>query len=275
VSTSSTWSRAHLTALVALAAAACALAFAQPARAFQWQAEGEGIPLAPFPSAGTIGAAGAYLQDRAGRTAFAVVDSSGRLSGLHVHEHFETASVVKVMMLIAYLQRLAAHGASLGPSDRALLYPMIHVSDNEAASAVLAVVGEGALARVAREAGMTDYAPGVGWWAYTQTSPADQARLLFMLGRLIPARFYGYARYLMSTIEPEQSWGIPEAARPAWQVFFKTGQLPESGLVNEVALLERGPVRFAAAVFTDSDPSVDYGHETIAGVGARLLRYPP
>lgn len=267
--------RVRVAPLAALAAAAFTLAFAQPARAFQWQAEGHGVPLAPYPSAATIGAAGAYLQARAGRTAFAVVDSSGLLSGLHVHEHFETASVVKVMMLIAYLQRLASHGATLQPFDRALLYPMIHVSDNEAASAVLAVVGAGALARVAREAGMSDYAPGVGWWAYTQTSPADQARLLFMLGRLIPARFYGYARYLMSTIEPEQSWGIPEAARPAWQIFFKTGQLPESGLVNEVALLERGPVRFAAAVLTDSDPSVDYGHETIAGVGTRLLRYAP
>ena len=53
---------------------------------------------------------------------------------------------------------------------------MIHISDNNAASAVLATVGEGAVARVAREAGMSDYAPGVGWWAYTQTSAVDQAR---------------------------------------------------------------------------------------------------
>ena len=34
-------------------------------------------------------------------------------------------------------------------------------------------------------------------------------------------------------------------------------------------------MRFAAAVFTDSDPSVDYGHETIAGVGGQLLRSKP
>ena len=267
--------RSRTATVAALAAATLGLACAPAATAFQWQAEGQGIPLAPFPSAAAIGSAGGFLQARAGRTAFAVVDSTGQLSGLHVHEHFETASVVKVMMLIAYLQRLAAHGVGLSPADRDLLYPMIHISDNEAASAVLAIVGEGALARVAREAGMSDYAPGVGWWAYTQTSPADQARLLFKLGRLIPARFYGYARYLMSTIEPEQSWGIPEVARPSWQVYFKTGQLPESGLYNEVALLERGPVRFAAAVFIDGDPSMGYAHETIAGVGARLVRPAP
>ena len=54
---------------------------------------------------------------------------------------------------------------------------MIHESNNDAASAVLAIVGGGAVARVAREAGMRDYAPGVGWWAFTQTSAADQARV--------------------------------------------------------------------------------------------------
>ena len=75
----------------------------------------------------------------------------------------------------------------------------------------------------------------------------------------------------MSTIEPEQSWGVPPVARPRWQVFFKTGALPSRGLFNEVARLERGPVGFTVAVFTDGDPSMAYGEQTIAGVAARLL----
>jgi hypothetical protein len=176
-----------------------------------------------------------------------------------------------VMMLTAYLQMVAAEHRPLGPGDTALLYPMIHISDNEAASAVLGRVGQGALWRVAHEAGMSDYAPGVGWWAFTQTSAIDQVNLMGSLSRLIPSRFYGYARYLLSTIEPSQSWGIPPVARPAWQVFFKTGALPSQGLFNEVALLERGPVRFAVAVFSDGDPSMAYGEQTIEGVGSALL----
>ncbi len=166
---------------------------------------------------------------------------------------------------------LQARHRSLSASDTALLYPMIHESNNEDASAVLGRVGGAAVAGVARQAGMSDYAPGVGWWAYSQTSAADQARFFAQLGRLIPSRFYGYARCLMSTIEPSQSWGVPPVARPRWQVYFKTGALPEQGLFNEVALLERGPVTFTVAVFTDGDPSMAYGEETIAGVGARLL----
>jgi len=239
--------------------------------ALEYQGEGRGKPLPAYPSAGSIAAAERFLDTRAGRTSFAVVDSTGRISGVRLHEHFETASVVKVMILTAYLQMVAAEDRDLNTTDTSLLYPMIHVSDNNAASAALSIVGGAAVARVAREAGMSDYAPGVGWWAYTQTSAIDQASFLFMLDRLIPQRFYGYARYLMSTIEPSQSWGIPPVARPLWQVFFKTGALPEQGLFNEVARLERGPLTFTIAVFTDGDPSMGYGEQTIEGVAARLL----
>jgi hypothetical protein len=248
---------------------------ASVAPALEYGGEGRGTPLAPFPSSGSIANAERFLATRAGRTSLAIVDSSGHVSGVRLHEHFETASVVKVMMLTAYLQMLAARHRSLDSFDTSLLYPMIHISDNNAASAVFAIVGEGAIARVAREAGMGDYAPSSVWWAYTQSSAVDQARFFSMLGRLIPQRFYGYARYLMSTIEPSQSWGVPQVARPQWQVFFKTGALPEAGLFNETALLERGPRSFTVAVFTEHDPSMGYGEETIAGVGAALVEHSP
>jgi hypothetical protein len=239
--------------------------------ALEYGGEGHGRPLAPFPSRAAIAAAASYLQGRTGRTSFAVLDSSRELGGLRTREHFQTASVIKVMMLVAYLQMLEAHHRPLQASDRALLYPMIHESNNDDASAVLDRVGESAVERVAHEAGMEDYRPGIGWWAYSQTSAADQARFFAQLERLTPRRFYPYERGLMATIEPEQSWGIPPVARPRWQVFFKTGALPSEGLFNEVARLERGDVSFTVAVLTDGDPSMAYGEQTIEGVGAILL----
>jgi len=245
------------------------------ASSLAYQGEGRGIPAPAYPSAGAIAAARSFLDARAGQTSFAVVNSSGQLSGVREHEHFQTASVVKVMMLVAYLQMLNARHRGLHAADTALLYPMIHISDNEAASAVLAVVGDAALARVARQSGMTDYAPAVGWWAYTQSSAADQARFFFALERLIPPQFYGYARALLSGIEPSQSWGVPPVARPRWQVFFKTGALPSEGLFNEVARLERPGVRFTVAVFTDGDPSMGYGEQTIEGLASVLLAHSP
>ena len=79
----------------------------------------------------------------------------------------------------------------------------------------------------------------------------------------------------MAGIEPSQSWGFPPVARPRWQVFFKTGALPEEGLFNEVARLERPGVTFTVAVMTNHEPSMAYGEETIEGVAARLLARTP
>lgn len=248
---------------------------ARSAEALGYEGQAGGTPLAAYPSAAAVAAAAAFLDGRAGRTSLAVLDSSGRLSGTRVDEHFQSASVVKVMFLTAFLQRLNADDRGLSASDEALLYPMIHESNNEDASAVFARVGGAAVARVAREAGMHDYAPGVGWWAYTQTSAADQARMFRSLEQLIPPQFYEYARGLLSGIEAEQSWGIPPVARPTWKVFFKTGALPSEGLFNEAARLERPGVTFTVAVFTTGDPSMSYGEATIAGVAERLLAGPP
>lgn len=249
-----------------------------PARAagsLAYGGEAHGTPLAPYPSSSALAAAVGYLETRAGRTSLAVVNSAGELSGTNLHEHFETASVVKVMMLVAFLQRRDAEHRGLDEADRSLLYPMIHISDNEAASAVFAIVGEPAVARVAQESGMRDYAPGIGWWAFTQTSAADQARFFYELPQLIPPQFYAYARGLLSGIEPSQSWGFPPVARPQWQVFFKTGALPSRGLFNEAARLERGNLQFTAAVLTDGDPSMAYGEQTIEGVASALLGHSP
>jgi hypothetical protein len=234
-------------------------------------------PLPPaYPPRASIEAAIRYLDARAGRTSLAVVDSRGRLSGVRLRARFRSASVVKVMFLAAFLQRLHADHRGVSALDRSLLYPMIHESSNAAASAVLDRVGASAVARVAREAGMRDYAPGVGWWAYTQTSAADQARFFVAIERLIPRELWPYARGLLAGIESQQSWGIPQVARPRWQVFFKTGALPSEGLFHEAARLERGGVMFTVAVFSTGDPSQSYGEETMRGVGARLLaRTPP
>jgi hypothetical protein len=239
-----------------------------------------------YPSAARVLAAERYLATRVGFTAFAVLDSHGNLSGSDIRRRFHTASIVKSMLLVAYLRMLAAQGRSLDGASTALLYPMIHESSNQAASAVLAIVGQAALDRVAADAHMTDFEPAAGWWAFTEVSAADLARFFSVQDSLIPSRFDAYARALLSGIEPSQSWGIPAVARPEFEVFFKGGWLPESeGLVNQAARLEHPPNSFSLAILTVENPpareeppsiteakrAMRYGEETIEGVTARLL----
>ena len=227
-----------------------------------------------YPSARAIAAAVRFLDSRSGATALAVVDSQGHESGVRLHEHFRTASVVKAMMLVAYLQMLSARHRDLNSGDRSLLYPMIHVSDNNAATAVWSIVGDGRLYSLAQLAGMTDFSV-VGSWGSALLSPADQARYFFEMDLLIPREFRGYARNLLSTIVASQSWAIPAVARPlGYNVFFKDGSEPvgSAQLVHQVARLEGHGRAFAMAVMTDGDPTMRYGIDTIAGVASALIR---
>jgi hypothetical protein len=158
--------------------------------------------------------------------------------------------------------------------SNSFLYPMIHISDNNAATQCWSIVGDAGLYSVAGAAGMTDFSVS-GSWGTAQLSPADQARYFFDMDSLIPREFVGYARFLLSTIDPSQSWGIPVVARPlGYQTFFKDGSEPTGlgQLVHQIDRLEGHHRKFAIAVMTDGDPTMQYGIDTIQGVAAALLR---
>lgn len=241
-----------------------------PASALNYRGSGGGIPVAVYPSSQRIANARRFIDGRSGHTAFAVVDSNGRLSGTRLHDRFHSASCVKAMLLTAYLQNLAAQHRGLDGASRGLLYPMIHVSDNSAASAVFSIVGRSGLSRVAHQVGMTDFSTS-GWWGFTMISAADQARFFYVQDRLIPHQFDGYARGLLSGIASDQSWGIPAGARPEFSVFFKGGWLPSEGLVNQSARLERHGLKWALSVLTTHGPGMGYGEGTLEGVARRLV----
>jgi hypothetical protein len=227
-----------------------------------------------FPWPSRVAQASRFLANRAGRTAFAVVDDEGRLSGVNVHRTFVSASVVKAMLLVAYLRRLDGEGRHrVDSASNAILFPMINVSDNTAATTCWSIVGDSGLDGVARVAGMTDYSVS-GSWANSQISAADQARFFYDMDRLIPREFVGYARSLLSGIAAYESWGIPAVARPkGYTVFFKGGWRTTGlgQLVHQVARLESRQHTFSIAVMTDGDPSMGYGIDTIQGVTEALL----
>jgi hypothetical protein len=228
-----------------------------------------------FPGPGAIARAEGYLSSRAGRTAMAVVDSEGRMSGVHEHWTFITGSVVKAMLLVAYLRHLHDIGQHrVDSNSNSFLYPMIHVSDNSAATQCWSIVGDGQLYALAHAAGMTDFSIS-GIWANAQLSAADQAKFFFEMDSLIPKEFVGYARFLLSTIAGYESWGIPAVARPlGYQVFFKGGWRGTSlgQLVHQIGRVEGHHRTFSIAVMTDGDPDMGYGINTIQGVTGALLR---
>ena len=206
---------------------------------------------------------------------FAVIDTRGRLRGEQVHRQFVTASVVKAMLLVAYLDKLDRNGKPLTQEARRHLDPMIRVSSNHAATVIYRRVGDRGLHRLARRSGMTRFSVCCSW-ARAQITAADQARFFIRFDELTPRQHRSYARRLLSTVVQSQSWGIPSVARPRYTVFWKIGfrHTQRGVLVHQASLLEGRGRRFSMVVLTDGDPSYGYGIATIRGVASRLLATP-
>ena len=232
------------------------------------------VAFAPYgyPGPGAISSATGFITSRAGVHSFAVVDSEGRLGGFDIHRTYISASVVKAMLLVAYLRKLHYEDhRGFCCDDQSVLYPMIHVSDNNAATTIWQRVGDGRLYDLAHLAGMNDFSIA-GIWANAHFSAADQATFMWKLDKLLPDEFRGYARWLLANIDPSQSWGIARVARPYWYVMFKGGWRSTGigQLVHQVARLENRDRKWSMAVLTDGDPSIGYGIGTIECVTAHL-----
>jgi hypothetical protein len=194
------------------------------------------------------------------------------VTGLRTNEPYHSASLVKAVLFVAYLRKLESEHRPPAGKESFWLDAMIRVSDNDSATQLFRRLGPEPVRALARQAGMGSFRIG-RVWGDSQVTAADEARFFLRIDRLVPAARRGYAHYLLGVVEPQQSWGIPAAARPRWQVFFKGGWRPHSGvqLVHQAALLERGSSRLGIAVLTDGNPSEEYGHATIQGVASRLL----
>jgi hypothetical protein len=218
-----------------------------------------------------VHAAVAYANGRAGQVRFAV-RSGRRVWGLHTTSSVHSASMLKAMLLVAYLDLPQVRDRALTAADYRLIGPMIRRSDNAAATRVLGIVGPAAVYAVAHRAHMHRFALVTGIWGRSQIDAYDQSRFFLHIDRRVVPRHRATALHLLSSIVPEQRWGIGRLSLPGWQVYFKGGWGDGSGAVDhQVALLRQGDRRVSVAVLTTNNPSHEYGKETLRGVFARLL----
>jgi len=295
--------------LVVIAALACAAVLAPspgPAPAPGRAAAGTATPAptptpvaTPEPWSPDVAAAREYARKREGVVAFALRSrgvpggtigvreargrrrgasgagdgaAASRLWGLRHDRTTRSASVVKAMLMLAYLRRPDVATRALTEPERALLSPMIRWSDNDAADGLYGLVGAAGLQDLAARAGMRRFAPHPAW-GLSRITAADQTRLFLALEDLAPPRHRAEVLRLLRTVVPEQRWGLAKVAPDGWHLHFKGGWGDGSRAVNhQVALLRRGEERIAVAILTEGNPDHDYGARTLRGVAARLLR---
>jgi hypothetical protein len=218
-----------------------------------------------------MAAATAYARDRTGDIAFAV-RTADRFEGYRADHQEWSASVVKAMLLVAYLDRPSVRGRALSPGEQAVLGPMIRASNNDDAQQIFDSVGQGGLSALAGRVGMTHFATNPVW-GETQITPRDQTRFFLGIDGFVATRHRSYAMRLLRSVIPSQRWGIGKLAPSGWRLYFKGGWGYGTGLEDhQVALLVRGCARVSIAVLTMRDGSHRYGKDTLKGLFARLLR---
>jgi hypothetical protein len=231
----------------------------------------------PAPSADRwarpLASAAAFVDRRRARVAFAVVDQAGVVRGVRLQTRFVSASLVKAMLLVAYLNRADVIARPLAEPERQLLASMIQRSDNDAATPVRDLVATTGFARWLGVPGCCTSHPrhrGAAAGSRPPIKPASSSSST----RSSPS-FTVPSPGSCSRPSSSQRWGIPAAMPPRWTVCFKGGWRPANGwVVNQAAFLEGPPGRIAIAILSDHNPSFAYGTRTLRGVAARLLIAP-
>lgn len=245
------------------------------------EAHAPSAPRDPYPSRAQVRDAKRFARGSGGSVSFAVIGPHGKTTALHgrtTRMQYSSASVSKSMLLAGYLRSHERIGAAAKGELRA----MITLSDNDAANAIYASVGDDGLRKVAHRAGMRDFEPTPGFWGGAQITAADMARFFYRLEDNLGRRHRRYGLKLLASIVSYERWGIPAGAGGGWTVWFKGGWRPggtenSSGAVShQAALLRyRDGTRVALAVLTDQTPGEGAGYSTIEGIAKRLLNPPP
>ncbi len=219
-------------------------------------------------------AAIAYAHTRAGDIAFAVRTADRFYA--YRPDHVEwSASMVKSMMLVAYLDEPWVADRTLNAHDGSLLWPMITQSDNDAADQVYEIIGPGALYSLAERVGMRSFSTQ-SIWGETHVTARGLTKFFLHIDSYVVPRHRGYAMAALSKIVPYERWGVGEVSPRGWKLYFKGGWGSGTGLIDsQVALLRRGCSRVSVAVLTMYDGSHAYGKATLRGLFARLLRGMP
>lgn len=251
--------------LIVAAALVLALVLSAPASA----GKGKGEPnLKKVHWDKRLQAAKRVARKRAGKVSFSVRGGGVRRSS-DGRRGYKSASVVKAMMLVAYLRRY--DDRELSRSERKRLKKMIRRSHDDSATEVRDIIGNGALERLADKVGMPCFASASSWGS-TQICSRDMAKLFKVIDELMPRRHRRFGMTQLRRIVRKQRWGIPEVT--GWKPFFKSGWYPDPGgwRVHQVALL-RSPRRqeLAVAVLTSGQPSKGYGIETVRKVANQLV----
>jgi hypothetical protein len=212
-----------------------------------------------------------YASQRTGEVEFAV-RTEHHFWGYRATPTLPSASVIKAMCLVAYLDHPDVRDRALTSHDYDLLGPMIRRSSDHATDQVVAYIGRGRLRALARRVGMKHFATRP-IWGRSRINASDQSLFFLHIDGYTAPRHRDEALNLLSSITPSQRWGMWKVVPKGWNIFSKAGWGLGTGWVDhESALLKRGDQRVAVAILQHNTGTHAYGKETLRALGKILFR---
>lgn len=174
---------------------------------------------------------------------------------LNSRQHFDSASVVKTIILATLLnKRQREHLSLLSTRERQLAREMITESDNNAATALWDQDGMKNLTYFLGAAGMTDTHLNPAW-GLTRITAQDETKLLRNIllrpNTVLSTHGQEYELKLMSQVIPSQHWGVSVSTPRGFTVCIKNGWAPLPFLSSRWWVNSTG-------AFTNSDAAKDY-----------------
>ncbi|MGC0421914.1 serine hydrolase [Embleya sp. AB8] len=225
-------------------------------------------PTTAVPAVSAASALAAALPALTGNLSVAILDpATGERAGYNDEHPYVTASIVKVDILATLLLQAQQDHRALTADERATAATMIQNSDNDAADTLWSAIGGPAGLRTANTTlGLTETEPIGASWGLTETTAADQLRLLDAITATdspLTAASRAYLAGLMTSIEDDQIWGVSTAADPDTTPALKNGWLPRDAtglwVINSIGHITHAGRPLLIAVLSDDQQSMDEG----------------
>jgi beta-lactamase class A len=215
---------------------------------------------------------------RSSRVAVWVDDpDAGITCSLRGSSHFDSASIVKVIIMGAVLRKALDRHRYLTNSEVRRLRAMITKSDNDAASALWKQLGHRFIRHFLTLAKMKHTVLGPGrYWGLTQATAHDEMLLLRVLlrpNKVLATKSRVYAQGLMAHVISSQRWGVPAGAPKTATVHVKNGWLPRAThgwRINSIGGFTWPKRWYSIVVLSTDNPSMSYGITTVESI-ARVV----
>ena len=194
-------------------------------------------------------------------------------------EHFDSASVVKVIILGTLLRVAQEQHRYLTSTEAAKAKLMITESDNNAATYLWNRLGQANLRHFLSLTGMKQTQLGAnGFWGLTQVTPHDETVLLTYLTQpnsVLDNASRAYALNLMHEVVSSQRWGVTAGAPATVTWHVKNGWLPRAThgwRINSIGAFTFKGGWYSIVVLTMDNPTMAYGVTTVEDI-ARVVHH--